>query len=402
MKTYLLPAIVLAGAGAAACGRQAAAQQPVTVAPIVAVAKVGTGDVAQAISIAAEFRPFQEIDVHAKVAGYLKKINVDVGDRVREGELLATLEVPELEDELNQNAAAVKRAQQEIRRGQAEVQRAKSAHEVAHLAATRLDDVVKVTPNLVAKQDVDEAQSRDRVAEAQVATAEAALASAQEQLDVAKAAEAKSRSLVAYSQITAPFAGVITRRYADTGAMIQAGTSSQTQSMPIVKLSENSLLRLVIPVPESAVSRVHVGSPVDVTVDALHKEVRGTVARFADRLDQDTRTEHVEVDVKNPTLELVPGMFATAKLVLDQATGVLVAPVESLDRTGDQSQVFVVNHEGTVEVRPVVTGLASANTVQIRQGLQAGDLVVVGNRAQLKNGTRVTPKVMEAASAGAE
>ena len=403
MKTYLLPTLILAaGATAGGCSRTAAAQQAGKAAPTVAVATVTTGDVAQVLSIAAEFRPFQEIDVHAKVAGYLKAINVDVGDRVRAGQLLATLEVPELQDELHQGEAAEKRAEHEIARAQGEVERAESAHQVAHLSAERLTGVAKATPNLVAKQDIDEASARDRVAEAQVATAKAALAAAQEQLAAAKAAESRSRNLVAYSQITAPFTGVITRRYADTGAMIQAGTSSQTQAMPIVKLSQNTLLRLVIPVPESAASRVHVGAPVDVTVDALKRQVRGTVARFADRLDQETRTMHVEVDVPNHDLQLVPGMFATASLVLDEAKDVLVAPLQSLDRTGDTAQVLVVNRDRKVEPRPVVTGLETADRVEIKSGLQRGDLVVVGNRAQLKSGVEVTPKVMAAATNASE
>ncbi len=112
---------------------------------------------------------------------------------------------------------------------------------------------------------------------------------------------ARTQTLVAYSRITAPFAGVVTYRYADTGAMIQAGTSSQTQTMPLVKLSENRLLRLVIPVPESAVPRVRLGAPVRRAVQSLKRTFPGKVARFADRLDTDTRTMRVEVDVPNPT-----------------------------------------------------------------------------------------------------
>src|SRR5262249_5935948 len=159
--------------------------------------------------------------------------------------------------------------------------------------------VLKARPNLVAQQDIDEATGRDRVAEAQVATAKAALAAAAEQLAIAKASLNKTRTLLAYAQITAPFAGVITHRYADTGAMIQAGTSSQTQAMPLVKLSQNSVLRLTIPVPESAVPQVHLGESVDVTVPALRKTFVGQVSRFADKLDEQTRTMHTEVDVKN-------------------------------------------------------------------------------------------------------
>ena len=231
-----------------------------------------------------------------------------------------------------------------------------------------------------------------------MSTAEAALAAAREQLDVAKANQARTQGLVAYSRITAPFAGVVTYRYADTGAMIQAGTSSQTQTMPVVKLSENSLLRLVIPVPESAVPRVRLGQPVDVRVESLKRTFPGKVARFADRLDTDTRTMRVEVDVPNPGLTLVPGMYADATLVLDEAKDVLVAPVQAIDRSGDKASVMVVTADHKVQPRDVVLGLESADRVEIASGLQPDDLVVVGNRAQLKAGTAVTTKLAATAA----
>ena len=381
-------------AGAACSPSHASAERSLTTAaPTVAVARVTRGDIAQSLTIAAEFRPFQEIEVHAKVAGYLKSITVDVGDRVKSGQLLAVLEIPELQEEIRQDVAAVNRANEEVRRAGADLQRAESAHEVAHLSATRLAGVMKARPNLVAQQDIDEATGRDRVAEAQVSTAQAALASAKEQLEIAKAAQGKTQAMFDYSRITAPFAGVITHRYADTGAMIQAGTSSQTQAMPIVRLSQNDKLRLVIPVPESAVSRIHVGGDVAVVVQSLHKTVTGTVARFADRLDTETRTMHVEVDVSNPKLELVPGMYADATLVLDAAKDVLVAPIQAIDRTEKGATALVVAN-GRIESRAVVPGLESGDSIEIAHGLNAGELVVVGSRAQLKPGTTVAPKVV--------
>jgi RND family efflux transporter MFP subunit len=398
MKTLLAGAalLVLALASAACSHATATASVATTDDPqTVAVVKIDRGDVSQVLTMAAEFRAYQEIDVHAKVAGYLKSILVDVGDRVKTGQLLGVLEIPELQDEIHENEAAVKRADQEISRAEADLRRAESAHEVAHLGASRLAGVLKARPNLIAQQDIDEATSRDRVAEAQVATAQAALAAARDQLDLARASESHTRTLYGYTQITAPFDGVITRRYADTGAMIQAGTSSQTQSMAIVKLSQNAKLRLVIPVPESAVARVHLGAAVDLQVDALHKSYTGVVKRFADRLDTDTRTMPVEVDVDNPRLELLPGMFATTSLVLDRAAGVVVAPIESLDRSGTKAEVLIVNSDSQLEERPIVTGLETADRVEVKNGLQAGDLVVLGNRSQLKAGTRVVAKVTD-------
>jgi RND family efflux transporter MFP subunit len=388
--------LALAALAGTACSRPRAASDNADV-PTVAVAKVARGDIAQSLTIAAEFRPFQEIEVHAKVAGFLKSISVDVGDRVKAGQLLAVLEIPELQDEIRQDEASVKRAGEEVRRAQADLERSRSAHEVAHLNATRLAGVMKTRPNLVAQQDIDEATGRDRVAEAQVSTAEAALASAREQLEVARAGQSKTQTLFDYARITAPFAGVITHRYADTGAMIQAGTSSQSQAMPIVRLSQNDKLRLVIPVPESAVSRVHLGGPVAVAVQSLRRTVTGTVARFSDRLDTDTRTMHVEVDVPNTDLTLVPGMYADATVVLDQVKGAIVAPVQSLDRGVEGARVFVVGRDGRLEARTVQLGLEADDRIEVTRGLNDGEMVVVGSRAQLKPGTAVVPKVVAAA-----
>ncbi len=352
--------------------------------------------------LAAEFRPFQEIDVHAKVAGFVKAINVDVGDHVRAGQLLATLEIPELRDEVTQAEASAKQSEEEIRRAQGELERSQSAHEVAHLAYNRLAAVSKSQPNLIAQQDLDDAQGRDRVAEAQVAAANASLAVARQQLEVAKANQEKLKSLYAYSRITATFNGVITKRYADTGAMIQAGTSSQSQAMPVVRLSQNDLLRLVIPVPESAVPRIHLGSSVQVRVPSLGKTFQGTVSRFADQVDTATRTMHTEVNVPNPRLELVPGMYAYVSVVLDQKPNALAAPVQALNRSESQVTVYVVNRENTIEERPVVTGIETPDQVEILSGLNEGDLIVVGSRSQIRPGQTVQPKVIEEAPAGGD
>jgi RND family efflux transporter MFP subunit len=384
---------------AAACSRPAAEEKSVSTIPTVAVAKVARGDVSQSLNVAAEFRPFQEIAVHAKVAGFLKAIYVDVGDRVQTGQLIAVLEIPELQNEMQQDEAAANRAQEEIVRAEADLTRAESAHEAAHLSAARLEGVSKARPNLVAQQDIDEAAARDRVAEAQVATAKAAIASARQQLEIARATGAKTKTLIGYTRITAPFAGVITQRYADTGAMIQAGTSSQTQAMPIVKLSQNDTLRLMLPIPESAVPRVRVGQQVQVSVGSIDRTFIGTGARFAERLDEQTRTMHTEVDVKNPDLKLVPGMYASAALRIEDRKGVLTVPIQSVDRAAGKVSVMVVDRDGKTEVRPIEIGLEAADSLEVKSGLEDGDLVVLTNRSQLKAGSVVSPKLMASASA---
>jgi RND family efflux transporter MFP subunit len=388
-------ALVPLAAAGAACSRTRAAAETPTERPTVSVVKIARGDISQTLTLAAEFRPFQEVEVHAKVAGYVKAIHVDVGDRVTAGQLLAVLEIPELQDDMVTAEAGVKHSQEEVNRAQADLARTESAHEVAHLGSTRLAAVMKQRPNLVAQQDIDEAQGRDRVAEAQVATAKAAIAAAQEQLAVARATENKTKTLFAYARITAPFAGIITHRYADTGSMIQAGTSSQSQAMPIVRLSQNNLLRLTIQVPESVVSLIHLGAPVDVKVQALNRSFQGKVARFSDTLNLETRTMATEVDVPNPKLELVPGMYAYASITTDAAHDVVVAPVQAIDRKDDKATVMVVAADGRLELRTVTTGLESPERVEVRAGLHPGDEAVIGSRAKLKVGAAVTPKVTE-------
>jgi len=385
--------IALAGAATACTRASSASAETRTEAPTVAVAKVERHDLAQTLTLAAEFRPFQEVDVHAKVAGYVKTITVDVGDRVRAGQLLAELEIPEMRDELRQDDASVRRSEEEVRRAQADLERAETAHQVSHLQTERLTKVIKQRPNLVAQQDVDEATARDRMSEAQVATAKAALASAEQQREVSKAVQNRTQTLFAYSRIIAPFAGVITHRYADTGSMIQAGTSSQTQAMPIVRLSENDRLRLTIPVPESAVPRIHVGQPVDVRVPSLAKTFEGTVARFSGSVNADTRTMSTEVDVANKDLLLMPGMYAYADLALDRSQGALTVPVQAVDRDEAKASVVVVAN-GRAERRQVKTGLETPDRIEIIDGVRENEYVVVGNRAQIKPGAPVAPKVV--------
>jgi len=365
--------------------------------PIVAVARAERTDLSETLTLAAEFRPFQEIDVHAKVAGYLKAIYVDVGDRVKAGQLLAVLEIPELQDDVRQDEATVQRSAEEINRARADVERAESAHEAAHLASTRLAGVLEARPNLVAQQEIDDAVAKDRMAEAQTATAKAALASAEQQLAVSKAIANKTKTLLEYTRIVAPFAGVVTRRYADTGAMIQAGTSSQTQAMPVVKLSATDRLRLAIAVPESAVAHVRVGAPVDVRVDAVKRTFAGTVARFAGKVNPDTRTMETEVDVPNPDRTLVPGMYAYASIALAGAKAVLSIPVQALDRGEDKTSVLVVDR-GRIARRDVTLGVEAPDRVEIASGLHEGDMVVVGSRSQLRPGAEVTPKLDAAAA----
>ena len=361
----------------------------------VAVAKVTLANLSHSVTLTAEFKPFQEVDVMAKVSGYVKEIYVDVGDRVRPGHLLAILEIPEMASDIARSQANLQRSQADVSRAKDELARAQAAHEMNHLGFDRLESVSKARPGLVAQQEIDDAHSRDLQGEAVIAAARSALVSAEEQVRVAQAESAKIRTMFEYTRVTAPFAGVITKRYAHTGSMIQAGTGSTTQVLPLVRLSENGLLRLIVPVPESQVPLVKIGKPVEVNVPTLHRVFAGKIARFSDVLQLSTRTMDTEVDVPNPELVIIPGMYAEVNLPLSESRHALAVPVEALAGSEEKRAVFVVNKSGRIEEAPVSVGIETARRAEIKSGLQEGDLVVVGNRAQLKTGQQVIPKVVD-------
>jgi len=363
-------------------------------APIVPVAKVTATDLVRQITLTAEFRPFQEIDVHAKVAGYLKKIYVDVGDRVEQGQLLAVLEIPEMADDMTRAKAATQMSSANVERAREELARAKSAHELAHLSYTRLAAVIKARPTLVAQQEIDNALARDRESESQVSAAQAAIAAAEHQVSVSQADQQKTQTLGEYARITAPFAGVITNRYADTGAMIQAGTASQTQALPVVRLSQNDLLRLILPVPESAVPRIHLHDAVEVRVPTLARSFAGKIARFSGKVSTSTRTMETEVDVPNSHLVLMPGMYAEVTITLERRPRALAVPVEAIADQETNPTVMLVDAEGNLEIREVKLGLETARRIEVLSGVSEGDLVFTGNRSQFRPGQKVRPKVV--------
>ena len=370
--------------------------------PLVTTAAVSIAkrrDLGDTLTVSGAFKPFQDIDVHAKVAGYIKVIHVDVGDHVKEGQTLAVLEIPELAAELAGTDAEVRGAQEQIRRAQGDLDRAQSTHSAAHSAYHRLKQAADTQPGLVAQQEVDDWQAKDLSAEAQVASAEAELSAAKQQLEVAQDKQKQYAALLDYTRITAPFAGVITVRYADTGSLIAAGTSTSTQSMPVVRLAQISVLRLVLQIPESVAPQIHVGGSIKVHVQALNQDFEGKVARFADSLDQQTRTMETEVDFQNSDGKLMPGMFCEGYFVHDKKKNVLTVPMESVNRNGDEATVLVVDSQNVVVVRPVKLGQESSTQIEVLSGLTDGERVIVGNLGEFTPGQKILPKLLESGGA---
>lgn len=354
------------------------------------VAVVKRADISSDASMAGEFFPMQEVELHAKVAGYIRRINVDIGDRVRKGQEIAVLEVPELNAQVVGADAGIRHSQDEIRRAKHELVRAQAGHEALHAAAIRLQQASDARPGLIAQQELDDALSKDRSSEAQVEAAKAALSAAEQQLDISKATHSQVSAMQDYSRMLAPFDGVVTWRYADTGALVQAGTSSSS-GMPVVKLAQVNTLRLRVPVPERIKPLVHVGSVANVRVQATGETFTGKVTRLTDSLDRSTRTEQVEIDVPNSDYRLAPGMYADIRLEVEAHSGALTVPIRAVSEGNGKANVLVLDPQNRVQPREIKTGIQSASRVEVLAGLQEGDRVILGNPGAYQAGQVVEP-----------
>ncbi len=361
----------------------------------VGVTKVTRKSLQRQITLSSELVPFQEIDVYAKESGFVKNLYVDYGSHVHAGQLMATLEIPELEAQLQVDEASNKNAADEVSRAEHQLKRYRAMYTALHLEYTRLNGVFQSQPGLVAQQEVDDAQGKDLAAASQVDAAESSLAASQSALLVDKSKLIHDQALFAYASITAPFAGVVTQRYANQGTLMQAGTSSSTQAMPLVRLSQDDLFRLVIPVPESSVRYIRVGDPVEVKVPSLNRSFPGKVARFSVDVQADTRTMHTEVDVANPGRLLMPGMYAETTLTLEAKDNVRVVPLEAVNHEGDQTTVYVVSPNGKVEDRVITLGLETSTDAEVVSGLAEGEAVIVSDRSGLKPGEVVRPQAVQ-------
>lgn len=360
--------------------------------PSARIAVAQRGDIAHVLTLAGQFQPYQVVDVHPKVSGYMKRINVDIGDIVRQGETLAVLEVPELKAELEESVFQLKQSQEEIARDQQEIRRAEALNSALHAESLRLQQAAATRPGLIAQQELDDAQAKDLSSQAQIDSAKAAMAAAQQHAEAARAENQRVQALEDYTTVTAPIAGVVIWRYADTGALIQGGTNSNDQALPIVRLSQSSLLRLRVPVPEDDIQYVHEGDALQVRVDAINRSFTGKIVRFTRDVNFETRTMETEVDVANNDLSIAPGMYANTALQLAHAQNAVTIPVEALVLDAhNQQTVYVLDSNNRIRIQAVKVGLQGSKLAQIASGLNPGDRVLIGGQDKYHEGEEVNP-----------
>jgi RND family efflux transporter MFP subunit len=308
-----------------------------------------TGKIVRRVTLPGNVMAYQEAILYAKVAGYLKSIAVDKGDKVQAGDVLAEIEAPEMLADLVKEKAEAEAAQIDFR---------------------RVSDAQHKASDLVMPQTVDTAKAK---------------------ADVARAGFQRTQTLLDYAKITAPFSGVITKRWADPGALIPAATSSSTaKSAAVVTLMDFSTVRIDVAIPDTEAPLVKKDLPVKVTVDELPgRTFEGTITRFAYALDESTKTMATEIDIQNPDLTLRPGMWAGVQIDLEKKSDAQLLPAEALVAEKNKASVFVVRH-GKAQKVLIKIGFDDGINVEITSGLTPADAVIVAGKQAVTDGQPVT------------
>jgi len=322
--------------------------RPQTPAMSVQTIRPKRGEIVHKVTLPGNVMAYQEATLYAKVAGYLKTINVDKGDSVKEGELLAEIEAPEM---------------------LADLIKAKAEAEAAQLDYKRMTDAQKKASDLVVPQTVDAAKAKSGVAVAGLQRIE---------------------TLLSYAKITAPFSGVITKRWTDPGALIPAPTSSSTsKSGAVVTLMDFSTVRIDVAIPDTEAPFIKKDLPVKVTVNELPgRTFQGTITRFSYALDESTKTMATEIEISNPDLALRPGMWAAVEIELQKKENALLIPAEALVIQKNKNSVFVVRDKKALKVA-LTTGFDDGVNVEILKGCGLNDAVIVAGKQSVTDGQKV-------------
>ena len=311
------------------------------------------GPISRRITLPAEIAPYQQATLYAKVAGYLRSIPVDKGDVVKQGDLLADIEVPELLADRAKFAAEV---------------------QVAEIDYKRVQNAEKKAPDLVVPQTVDDAKAK---------------------LDVARANQARNDTLLSFTKITAPFSGVITKRLVDPGAFIPAATmGSAAQNAALLTLVDYDVVRVQVAIPEPEVPFITEGLPAKVTVDELPgRTFDCSITRYSHALDDATKTMLAEIEVANVKHELRPGMYATVVISVERKDDALLIPADALVVEKVNNSVFTVVDNKAKKV-PVKVGFSDPNVVEIIEGLPPGQPVITVGKQNLTDGQPVNVKAV--------
>ncbi len=353
----------------------------------VSVTKAQQRDLVDRIDLTGNLNADEQVTVYAKVPGYLKTIHFDIGDRVRQGQLIAELEVPEMSAGLAEKRAALVKAQASLEQARAAVEQNRAEAEFAQINYQRLKNIHDRDADVLPLQDVDQARAGHGVASGKLKNAEAQVKVAEAAVTGAEAEIVTLNTMMAYARIEAPMEGIITQRFVDPGALIQSASSSRTQAAPVVTIARVDRVRAIVDVPESSASYVRPGTSAALQVDG--PPVPARVARTGGILDPASRTLRVEIDVPNASGRLRPGMTVRVSLELRKLAGSVTVPIAAIRAQGSERSVFIVQ-DGKAKQLKVKTGLESPDWIQIVDGVKSGEEVVVASAGLLNDGSAVS------------
>lgn len=384
--------IALAGLGCSSgsLGRaDASADEPASTQALdVEVVFPARGDIVRTISLPASIEADQQATLYSRVSGYLKGIEVDIGDRVSQGQILAEIDVPEISDQLREGEAELAAAAADRSVADAELASAGAKSRLQALTYQRLQAVRTAEPDVVSQQDVDEAKAQSDMAAANVTEIESQILQIESTIKQLEAAKQRLQTLLGFAEIRAPFDGVVTDRFVDPGALLQAATSSDSVQK-IVTVAKVDKVRVAIDVPESEAPYVRASNAATVTVDAMPgKQFQGSVSRYSRSLNPATRTMRAEIDLPNADGLLLPGMFGRATLTLAIRAGGITVPAEALHAEGERSFVYQVIG-GQASRLDVETAPGDGIDVEITAGLDGSERVIVAAREPLSEGAAV-------------
>jgi multidrug efflux pump subunit AcrA (membrane-fusion protein) len=382
-------------------GLQAGARAEETNVPIVNVAKIRKSPPTSELLLPGSMTPVTEAYVYARSSGYVKKRYVDIGDHVKQGQLLAEIDAPDLDQQVFQAQAALSQARAALNQTEAALEQAHSQERLTKVTLDRW--MTLVSKGVLAKQEGDQKQADYDNAAATVRVAEANIRAARENVRASEANVARLLELQSYEKVKAPFTGVVTSRGIDEGSLISASGAGQgtpaigsstanANGSELFRLAQVGVLRILINVPQAYCSSVHTGMPATVTLqENSRRKYTGKVTRTANSIDQNTRTLLTEVQVVNQDGSLLPGMYADIQFIGERLDPPLLAPGDSLVTRSNGTQVAVVGPGNKIHFQLVQLGRDYGAEIEITGGLKGGETVVINPSDDVREGDEVKP-----------
>ncbi|HYL73793.1 MAG TPA: efflux RND transporter periplasmic adaptor subunit [Bryobacteraceae bacterium] len=357
--------------------------------PVVDTVVVRSAAATSDLVLPGNVEPMLEAPIYARADGYLRKLYVDIGDRVKVGQALADIETPELDQQLQQARASVDQAKAALKQSEAAVAQARANLALAKVTLERWRQLVSA--GVMAKQDGDEKQAAFDARQADLEAALANVAAAQSNIRVNESNVKRLAELTGFGQVTAPFDGIITVRNTTTGTLISAGTNSPNREL--LREAQIDVLRIFISVPQTNVAAIQVKMAADVTVQELPNRVfHGFVARTANALDATSRTLRTEVHVQNPDHTLLPGMYGQVKFSSARRNAPPLIPGDTLLIRSNGMLVALLGPDRKVHFQKIEVGRDYGHEIEVLSGLAEGQVVIVNPTDEIKEGVVVQPR----------